>query len=255
MNYKIIILGFVSMAFASCESLLEPYPNGDRTREDIFKFQENVQGLIGRSYDYMCADYNSKNYNSTETAYLECATDNAVRRSTTDAMVLFATGQITTSGQAIVRDYWTRDYRAIFLLNLFLKDNKGINAKILIKPDLNTIVTRRLQGEAFGLRAWAERDLLKKFGGKELGGSKMLGLPIVTEPLDAFVDVNLPRNTFDECVNQIIADCDSALKYLPLAHRDYLYDAAYLSDKKDFLGAVNWSRVDGMTMYAIKAMT
>ena len=28
-----------------------------------------------------------------------------------------------------------------------------------------------------------------------------------------------------------------------------------MSDKKDFLGSVNWNRVDGMTMYAIKAMT
>jgi len=255
MKNKIIFLTILTLFLASCESFLDAYPNGDRTRDDVFKYQESIQGLIGRSYDYLCSDYSSKNYNSNETAYLECATDNAVRRSTTDAIVQFAKGQLTTGNQFVVRDYWTRDYNAIFLLNLFLKDNRGLNSRVLIKPELNTLVVRRLQGEAFGLRAWAERDLLKKFGGKELGGTKMLGFPIVTEPLDATQEINLPRNTYDECVNQIIADCDSALKYLPIAHRDYLYSASYLSDKKDFIGAVNWNRVDGLTMYAIKAMT
>ncbi len=255
MKYKYLIIVFSALLLGSCEKFLESYPNGDRTRDDAFKYNEMIQGLIGRSYDYLVSDYSSKNYNSNETAYLECATDNAVRRSTTDAVVQFAKGELNTGNQFFVRDFWKRDYDAIFLLNLFLKDNRGKNAKILIKPELNTIVTRRLQGEAFGLRAWAERDLLKKFGGKELGGTRMLGFPIVKEPLDAFNEINMERNTYDECVAQIIQDCDSAIKYLPLAHRDYMYDADYLKEKKDFLGSINWNRVDGMTMYAIKAMT
>jgi hypothetical protein len=250
-----IILAVAALFCTSCEKLLEPYPNGDRTRDDVFKYNESIQGLIGRAYDYLVSDYNSKNYNSNETAYLDCATDNAVRRSTTDAVVQFAKGELTTSNQAIVRDFWTRDYNTIFLVNIFLKDRRGINSRVLIKPELNQLVVRRLQGEAFGLRAWAERDLLKKFGGEELGGGRLLGFPIVTEPLDAWTDINLERNTYDECVARIIADCDSAIKYLPVAHRDYIYPSAYLSDKKDFIGSVNWNRVDGMTMYAIKAMT
>lgn len=255
MKYKYLLLIFVPFLLEGCSDFLEAYPNGDKSRDDVFNYQESVQGLIGRSYDYLGSDYSSKNYNSNETAYLECATDNAVRRSTTDAIVQFAKGELTTGNQAIVRDYWKRDYDAIFLLNLFLKDRRGINSTVLIVPELNRLVVRRLQGEAFGLRAWAERDLLKKFGGKELGGTRLLGFPIVTEPLNASNDIDMERNTYDACVKQIIQDCDSALKYLPIAHRDYLYTSAYLSDKKDFLGAVNWNRVDGVTMYAIKALT
>jgi hypothetical protein len=255
MKYKYLIIVLGALLLGSCEKFLESYPNGDRTRDDAFKYEQMIQGLIGRSYDYLVSDYSSKNYNSNETAYLECATDNAVRRSTTDAVVQFAKGELTTGNQAFVRDYWTRDYNAIFLINLFLKDNRGLKSTILIKPELNTLMVRRLQGEAFGLRAWAGRDLLKKFGGKELGGTRLLGFPIVKEPLDAFNEINMERNTYDDCVKQIIQDCDSALKYLPVAHRDYIYDATYLADKKDFLGSVNWNRVDGMTMYAIKAMT
>ena len=255
MKYKYLLIILVALIAGACSKFLDAYPNGDKTRDDVFAYQESVQGLIGRSYDYLGSDYSGKNYNSNETAYLECATDNAVRRSTTDPIVQFAKGELTTGGQSFTRDFWKRDYDAIFLLNLFLKDNRGIKATVLIKPDLNALVVRRLQGEAFGLRAWAERDLLKKFGGKELGGTRLLGFPIVTEPLDASKDINMERNTYDACVKQIMQDCDSALKYLPIAHRDYVYDADYLKDKKEFLGSVNWNRVDGATMYAIKAMT
>jgi hypothetical protein len=47
----------------------------------------------------------------------------------------------------------------------------------------------------------------------------MLGFPIVTDIIDIDDEVNYERNTYDDCVKQIIADCDSAIKYLPLAHR------------------------------------
>ena len=86
-----------------------------------------------------------------------------------------------------------------------------------------------LQGEAFALRAWFQWDLLQKFGGKGTNGD-LLGFPIVTEPINASENVNLSRNSYDECVAQIISDCDSAFKYLPIAHRDYLQapgDLAY----------------------------
>ena len=105
MNYKnlIIIIVFASIVLGSCKKdFLEAYPNGDRTRDDAFKYNEMTQGLIGRAYDYLVSDYSSKNYSSTEMAYLECATDNAVRRSTTDMVVQFAKGELTTGNQAFV---------------------------------------------------------------------------------------------------------------------------------------------------------
>ena len=79
-----------------------------------------------------------------------------------------------------------------------------------------------MQGEAFALRACFEWDLLQKFGGKGTDG-QMLGFPIITEVYGATDVINVARNTYDECVKQIIADCDSAWKYLPIAHRDYLF--------------------------------
>jgi len=107
----------------------------------------------------------------------------------------------------------------------------------------------RLQGEAFALRAWFEWDLLQKFGGKGING-QMLGFPIVLEPLEIGGEINLARNTYDECVKQILADCDSAYKYLPIAHRDFLVpDAA----DRVYAGGKYWGKLDGITTRAIKA--
>jgi len=245
MKTKATLLFFVSilLVVSSCKKYLDPYPNDDRSGEDIWNYQENVQGLIGRCYDNM-----ARNYNTNEGVYLDGATDDAVITSSTSAMSRFATGTLTT-GQDPFLTYWERDYESIFLVNLFLKDNRGFNTRFLIDKEKNDVLRRRLQGEAYALRAWFQWDLLQKFGGRGADG-QLLGFPIVTEPLDAATDINYARNTYDECVQQIIADCDSASKYLLLANRDFLVeDPSNLL----YLGGRNWGRMDGITTVALKA--
>jgi hypothetical protein len=133
---------------------------------------------------------------------------------------------------------------------MFLEDRKGYNTRFLIVPRLDSLVRNRLQGEAFALRAWFQWDLLQKFGGKGIDG-QMLGFPIVTKPIDFTQEVNLARNSYDDCVKQILADCDSAYKYLPIAHRDYLVPNA--ADRA-YAGGRYWGRMDGISTRAIKAM-
>ncbi len=48
MNTKILLLsGLILVLFSSCEKFLDPYPNGDRSSEDIWKYQDSGTG-IGR---------------------------------------------------------------------------------------------------------------------------------------------------------------------------------------------------------------
>lgn len=240
---KILLLGFIVALITSCGKILDPYPNGDYSDEDIWNYQNLVQGLVGQCYDDM-----PRNYDNNEGTYLDGATDNAVITNSTYNMHRLATGTMTTSNDAFLT-YWQRDYKNIRSVNLFLKDRRGYNTKFIINSHFNTLVKNRLQGEAYALRAWFEWDLLQKFGGKGTNG-EMLGFPIVTEPINATDNINLKRNTYDECVKQIIADCDSAYKYLPIAHRDYLVPAA----DRTYAGGRYWGRFDGITTRAIKAM-
>jgi starch-binding outer membrane protein, SusD/RagB family len=247
---RIIIFVFIIALLGSCGKFLEPYPNGNYDSETLWQYQNLVQGLIGYCYDQV--NSNNRHYADNEGVYLDGATDDAVVTSSTNVMRRYAVNSMTTS-QDPFATYWDRDYRAIRNCNLFLKDRRGYNTKYIrtqAAPSLDTwnnLVRNRLQGEAFALRAYFEWDLLQRFGG--MANGVMLGFPIVTNVLNATDNINLARNPYDDCVRQIIADCDSAYKYLPIAHRDYLAVAADLA----YSGGKYWGRFDGITMRAIKA--
>jgi starch-binding outer membrane protein, SusD/RagB family len=244
---KIIIFAIFVAVLASCQNFLEPYPNGNYDDNLLWENQQLVQGLVGWCYDQV--NSNVRNYNDNEGAYFEGTTDNAVLTNTTHVMRRYATNTMPTS-QDPFQTYWDRDYRAIRNCNLFLKDRRGFNTQyVMVNSYWNTLVKNRLQGEAFALRAWFEWDLLQKFGGKGTDG-QMLGFPIITEVFGANDVVNVERSTYDDCVQQILNDCDSAYKYLPIAHRDYLVPN---SADRVYAGGKYWGRFDGISTVAIKA--
>ena len=74
-------------------------------------------------------------------------------------------------------------------------------------PEFNT----RATGEAYFMRALVFWEGVYRYG----------GLPIVRRRLNASDVTTLPRNTFADCVDSIVADCDRAAKLLP----DYYTDA------------------------------
>ena len=221
-------------AMCSCSDFLDPYPSAIRSEEYILTNPTTMQGLIGKCYDYM-----AQNYNDNEGAYLDCATDNAVRTSTTDVLRRFAVG-VTSPTNDPFETYWDRDYKGIYNVNMFLKDDRGLNMRYMLDEHLDELLRNRLWGEAYALRAWFQWDLLQKFGGRGTDG-RLLGYPILLEPVrvwemspEEMRGLRFERNTYDECVAQILRDCDSAYKYLPIAHRDFLVPNA---DDRRVLGA------------------
>jgi starch-binding outer membrane protein, SusD/RagB family len=249
MKTKIILFfGVLVVLLASCQSFLDTYPNGNYDDELLWENQQLVQGLIGWCYDQV--NSNVRNYNDNEGAYLDGATDDAVLTNSTNTLRRYALNTMTT-GNDPFQTYWDRNYKAIRNCNLFLKDRRGYNTKyVMTNPYWNTLVRNRLQGEAFALRAWFEWDLLMKFGGKGTNNN-MLGFPIITDVFGANDVVDVARNTYDECVAQILADCDSAYKYLPIAHRDYLVPNAA---DRTYAGGKYWGRFDGISMKALKSI-
>lgn len=233
------------LALSSCADFLDPYPYGSFPEEDFWKNQSAVQGLV-----YQCYGYMKKDYNNNEGYFLDGATDDAVLTSTTEAMSKLATGALTISADPF-KAFWTDDYKAIALVNKFLDNRNGFNARFRIDARQDSLVRYRLQGEAYALRAWFQWDLLRRYGGLGING-QMLGFPIVTTPVDVYKDeLNWARNSYAECVKQIESDCDSAYAYLPIAHRDYLMEKP---TDKGSAGSMYWGCLDGITTRAMKAM-
>lgn len=250
-SFNIILECAAICLITSCSGFLEPYPSAIRSEEFVLESATAMQGLVDQCYDYM-----SKNYDNNEGAYLDCLTDNAVRTSRTDVISRMAIG-VTSPANDPFQTYWDRDYKGIYNVNLFLKDENGRKVRYMLNEHYDELLRNRLWGEAYALRAWFYFDLLTKFGGKGTDG-QMLGIPLVLEPLkiwnmkpDEIRDIEIRRATYAECVEQIEKDCDEAIKYLPKAHRDFLVTNA---DDLRILGSRCYGRLDGITMSAVKAL-
>jgi len=77
-------------------------------------------------------------------------------------------------------------------------------------PDIVVTQTGRrwFMSQVVFLRAYLNFELLKRFG----------GYPIVNHFLSVEDDLDIPRSTYDECVEYIVGLCDDAARELPLAH-------------------------------------
>lgn len=246
-----IIFAVVLLALSGSCSLLDPYPTEIRDKDYVLSHQKTMQGLVDKCYDYM-----ETNYNTNGGAYSDCMTDNAVLTSRTHALGRMAVG-ITQPSNDLFSTYWTNDYKAIYNVNLFIQDENGRKVRYMVDEHFNEVLTDRLWGEAHALRAWFYFDLLRRFGGRGTDG-RLLGVPLVLEPIELWKqdteeirNFEFPRATYDECVEQILKDCDVAIQYLPAAHRDFL-----VKDPSDLrvLGSRCYGRLDGTTMKALKSL-
>lgn len=242
---KKIFLTIVSAAavLVGCSDFMDPLPNGEYNDEIFWTYPSLVRGLVETPYNDI-----PNNWVVNEFIYADCATDNAVHSNTANNMRKIGVGSIVPSNDPVV-GRWQRAYKAFYSVNKFLDGNRGFNIRYMVEPKADSLLRRRLQGEAYALRAWYGYDLLVNFGGKATTG-EYLGYPIVTEPLDIFnMDAaSIKRNTFEECLKQIEADCDSAFVYLPIAHRDNLAQDPVVE------GSGAWHRLDGISAVMIKAL-
>jgi hypothetical protein len=72
---------------------------------------------------------------------------------------------------------------------------------------ISAALKKQSSAEARFLRAWYYVILIKNFGGVPLLDDKLFG---------ASDDLQLPRNTYEECVNYIVKELDQSAAELPV---------------------------------------
>ncbi|MEI8087305.1 MAG: hypothetical protein WCG93_13940, partial [Paludibacter sp.] len=70
---KILLFGFISMIFASCESYLDPAKDGTLTEEDVWTNTRRSFGILNNAYNHLIG-----NYNRISNAMLAAGSDEAV---------------------------------------------------------------------------------------------------------------------------------------------------------------------------------
>ncbi|RYG17396.1 MAG: RagB/SusD family nutrient uptake outer membrane protein, partial [Chitinophagaceae bacterium] len=156
-------------------------------------------------------------YNLNDGALLASGSDEAVNSNLNSSIVTLNNG--TWSPVRTFDDVWADMYVGIRKANMFLEKADGsaiIPLDELLPANVPANQTydsqiQRLRGQAFFLRAFFQFELLKRYG----------SFIIVTKTLKVTDELDLPRNTFDQCVAQISADCEEAISRLPLSPTEW----------------------------------
>lgn len=110
-------------------------------------------------------------------------------------------------------EFWTHYYRGIRSATYFIQ-HIGDNQEMLNDPTRGPLVVEQYKNEARFLRAWFYYCLLRQYG-----PCVLLGDEVLAGDLDRTdVKMNLPRSSYDECVNYIVGELDDIIdnKRLPL---------------------------------------
>ncbi|GAF02758.1 SusD family protein [Saccharicrinis fermentans DSM 9555 = JCM 21142] len=244
MNKIRYILGLLTVVYllCACEDNLEPKvmsPYGD---EYAYTLPGPVEGFLTNAYGAIPSQID--HYGSD---FLDAATGDAVTNQYGSSVYALGNGKMSSTSNPI--GIWDAAYSSFQWIHLFQeKSADTATVKWWIANDENDVIERtRLIGESYFLRAYWGMELLKVYGGVTESG-EVLGYPIVTkfvteDQKDEFLHVT--RNTYEECVQQILDDCDSAIALLPLEYSgdDLLLGKAYIGRASASAAYVLKSRV------------
>ena len=215
---NILVIALLASALVSCDrQYLEPWPpDAARTLDDVLADYKYSKGMLDVIYaDHMCAPCMN---DIAGRGMLASATDEAEHSVSTAAVQNFTNGVWNPSKVPTVeygapwsyrnwRTPWQHCYIGIRLANLFLEN---VDRSMIIN-DIEDPAKRYertwFKGQAYFWRAYLEFQLLRTYG-KFVISTKS---EEVSDP-ELFRD----RNSIDECVAQIVKDCNSAIDSLPL---------------------------------------
>jgi starch-binding outer membrane protein, SusD/RagB family len=236
--YPFILLASMGVFITSCETLFEPVYENHYDKSRIFRDAPFAEGLVLQAYTGLPAAYD----------FDETTTDDAVSNLVGNPLTRIALGEWSAQYSPI--SIWAPAYRQLHYLNLFLSLVNDVEWS-WESPVRNELFKKRFTGEAHALRAWYNFELLKKHGGLSTDGTALGFVIIKPEHAENLVNealLQLPRSSYEECVQFILADIDQALTLLPEEYSnssDHEYNQVF--------GAQNKNRINGKTLKALKA--
>lgn len=246
---KISLLALAALAFTSCDDFFEPAKENNLGGDYMYNNASYAEGVLGNAYTRIpCSLF----------PFSEVATDDAVSNDADNSWRKMAAGSWTADNNPT--ETWRNCNSAIMYINLFL--SRADRVEWANDSIAKHLYCDREKGEAYGMRAMYLYYLLRAHAGYDTDGN-LMGVPIVTEPEDASTDFNRPRNTFQEYIDAITADCDRALALLPTRYTDIATDAdvpanyrstgATASQYNRVFGAKFNGRMDGAIVEAFRA--
>ena len=205
-------------ALAGCNDLFEPANENIRDKETIYDEPGFAEGLL--SNGYLRLPYEDFTY-----SFNDVATDDAVSNDPGNNYFKMATGQWRADNNPM--DVWTRNYNAILYLNLIIAEADKVHWAE--DEQVAKLFNMRIKGEAYGLRAIFTYFLLQSHAGWYNG--QLLGVPVITDPVEKISDFDLPRADFKTCIEAIYNDLAIADSYLPMDYNELDMNTGIIPEK------------------------
>jgi hypothetical protein len=211
MNHRLLkysfVIGVLTLV-SSCESDYEALPVEQYTIDFIFSKTDSL-GVNAKAYLNTVYSTLQNGHNRVGGDYLDAASDDAVSSTifTSDIMRL-AAGSYSAASQIATDMRWGNYYAGIRSATTFITNIETVPLKEKLPNGVSLVNVWK--SEARFIRAMHYFELLKRYGGVPLVGDEVRELG---------EDVELPRNTFEECVNYIVAECDAirdSLRHYPI---------------------------------------
>lgn len=173
-------------ALCSCDDLDE-FPKDKMSPESYFKSETELELYTNQFYSLMPSASTAFNYYLEEGEHIVIPTP---------SREILGARTIPTKASEVGWTWTTLRKINYFLQNSYRCDNKDVRM--------------RYEGVAYFFRAYFYYNMLTKFG----------EVPWYDQPLGSDQEdlLKKPRDSRDVIIGHIIADCDSAFKYLPTAH-------------------------------------
>jgi len=218
-NIFYLIIVFVTLQLTGCkkDGFLQDgsFSGGnDITQAQLWANPDYARNFLNNVYSVINDRYNVDNNGG---ALFASGSDEAVNSNQNSSITTLTNG--TWSAAKPFDEVWADMYVGIRKANMFLENVDG-SAVIPLDELLPANVAAnqtyaaqvdRLKGQAYFLRAFFEFELLKRYG----------SFSIVTRTLTVNDELDLPRNTFQQCVDQIAKDCEEAISRLPLSPTEW----------------------------------
>ena len=236
---KIAILTIIAplmAALVGCDDAFEPATENHKDMEELEDMPQWAVGLLGHAYISNPLGQDAVGWTMTEVA-----TDDAVSNDVENNYRRMAAGTWRSDNNPM--DQWQYLRASWQYINQFIELAPNVAwASDAVAAEL---YKQRFLGDAYGMRALYMYHLLRAHAGWSSNG-ELLGIPILTESESVSSDFNKPRNTFKECIDQLYADVDEAIKYLPDDYGNIDNDADVPSKYRSTgATAVTYTRVFG----------
>ncbi|MEO5562304.1 MAG: RagB/SusD family nutrient uptake outer membrane protein [Chitinophagaceae bacterium] len=209
--FPLVAFTITMLSFSSC-SKVETEPKDWFGEELVFDTLDRLGTVAAFNLNDLY-NYIPNGFNRINADFLDAASGDAVPSRNNTVVEYYTNKRISVLNNP--DPYWGNSYYGIRRANIFLKNIGNVPIVQTVDSTAAKLTRQYWRAEARFIRTLLYFELLKRYGGVPLVGNNIFTLQD---------DLQIPRNTFEQCVNYIVSECNivkDSLRKEPISDGDW----------------------------------